>query len=66
MKEKLKRVAKYFSTIKYVVLFGPLILAKVVTDLVFCIIVGLVYALCNDRESAENAIKGALEKLINP
>lgn len=63
MKENLKRVAKYFGKILFVALFGPIILVKVIMDLVLQIMIALVHALFNDSEATDNAIKQVLEKV---
>ena len=63
MKENLRKAAKYLSKILFVVMFAPIILVKVIMDPVLQMMIALVYALFNDTEASDNAMKEVMSKI---
>lgn len=63
MKENLKKTAKYFTKILFVVLFAPIILVKAIMDPVLQMMIALVHALFNDAEAVDNAMKEVINKM---
>ena len=59
----LKKVAKYFFKILFVLMYAPIILIKVIIDPVLQIMIALVYALFNEGEASDNAMKAVIDKL---
>lgn len=62
MKEILKKVARYFTNIFYVVLVAPIILVKLVLDPVLNLMIALVYAILNDVDKASKALSDVVDK----
>ena len=63
MKDILKKTVTYFAKILFVVLFGPIILVKVMIDTVLQMMIALIYALLGDNKASDNAIKQVLDKI---
>lgn len=63
MQENLKKIAKYFAKILFVVLYGPIVLVKAIMDPVLQMMIAFVHALFNEAEAADNAMKDVIDKI---